>query len=110
METRARFETEWMRQYREKEEREEKRRNVLKNLEEIKKQSVATVIEWFEENGYDRDEIGWKYDLPLEYLLNDEEEQEECELYIGGFWSDNRIVIEFENGKVARWYHGQPWD
>lgn len=110
METRAKFETDWMRQYREKEEREEKRRNALKNMEEIKKQSVIAVIEWFEQNGYEREEFDWNCDLPLEILLNDEEEQEDCELYLGGFWADNKIVIEFENGKVARWYHGQPWD
>ena len=110
METRARFETEWMRQYREKEERAEKRRNAFDNMMEIRKQPVMTVIEWLEQNGFDREEIEWHPDFPLEYLLENEKKQKRCNLYIGGYWANNRIVIEFENGKVARWYHGQPWD
>jgi hypothetical protein len=30
-------------------------------------------------------------------------------VYVGGCWCDEAIVVEFEDGYVARWYRAEAW-
>lgn len=72
---------------------------VWERLYEIKEKTVAEVEEWLKANDED-------YDNDFE-VIGDEDY---AYGHVGGYYSDYAPCIEFENGKVVRWYRGEAWD
>ena len=64
------------------------------DLYERKGMGVEEVCEWFVAHGEDADEL----------------EVVDGDLYVGGYWADEVPVVEFEQGKVVRWYRSSAWD
>ena len=81
------------------------------DLMELRKQSVAFVVDWFVAHGEELEDIEWdSCGSPVADLLADEKKQQSCALFIGGYWADGVPTVEFEDGKVSRWYRGIYWD
>ncbi len=69
------------------------------DLMELSKKEVEEVLAWFVAHGEDEDVL----DLDLD-------EDGDGQLDVGGYWSDSHPVIEFEDGRVVRWYRSDDWD
>ena len=51
---------------------------------------------WFVAHGEEEDDLEWDEDDEM--------------LHVGGYWSDCHPVIEFDDGKVARWWRSEAWE
>jgi hypothetical protein len=66
------------------------------DLKELKGLELVEVVAWFVAHGEEEDDLEWL--------------EEDDELHVGGYWSDAHPVVEFEDGKVARWWRSEYWD
>ena len=71
----------------------------FEDLMEVRKMEFAKVMEWLQAHGFK------EADLDVEI-----DEEGWGQIDVGGYWSDEHPVIEFEDGVVARWYRSDDWD
>lgn len=69
----------------------------FEELVEIRRKGLAEVIEWL----YAHNKCNFECIHECEY---------DYTIYIGGYWSDDCIVIELEDGVAVRWYRQGAWD
>lgn len=75
-------------------------------LMELSQMDSRSALEWLTAHGVDLDQCDCGDELGLE----DVDLDGDFELFLGGFWSSEVPVIEFEDGHVARWYRSASWD
>ena len=84
------------------------------DLMELRQQTLDAVVEWLVAHGEREEDIEWDTaHTPIATLLAmpaDEDYRLFPDLHVGGFWSDEHLVIEFEDGIVRRWYRSGCWD
>lgn len=77
-------------------------------LYEVKGMSLKEVIAWLDKKGVDVKEADCGDCAPYEPHL-EEENFDGC-LFVDGYWADFSPVIDFEDGRVVRWYRDGAWD
>lgn len=84
------------------------------DLMEIRQQTLEVVVEWLVAHGEREEDIEWDGDhTPIATLLAlpEDDDYRLCpDLHVGGYWSDEHLIIEFEDGIVRRWYRSWCWD
>lgn len=81
-------------------------------LHEISHQTFDFVIQWLGRFGFTAEEEDFDFGdcVELEDITEEERASFDGALFLGGYWSDEEPVIEFEDGRVVRWYRSGSWD
>lgn len=79
-------------------------------LYEISHQTFDFVLQWLGRFGFTSEDYDFGDGVELEDIAEEDRATFDGALFLGGYWSDEQPVIEFEDGHVVRWYRSESWD